>query len=591
VDTAPSFVDISAAPGSEVVASESGHVVAIGLSPTLGRYLELGDGYGTTYTYAHLGSVVSEYRAPAGQTESISRGRPRSLTGASPSHNLLASQSAVLARALRVASSTRWPLPLGGGARGRPVAAPAPARSEMAANLKAAAASPAGLAAELATLSRAWVGTGGVGLAPVGPAPAGPATAGIQPFDGAGTADSVTGISDAVRSLLQLELGSLTARATHPHITALSFVAHRYAPSAGRPAPPAAATSWRPMRVGGTVLAGTVLGHLGTAAAARQPYLRFSIEPTDGVDPARVLDNWRVREHSPLYRGHSATPSIGQALLMSDAEVARLVLGDPRIAIYPCGRSDIAAGAIDRRILGALEYLADAGLHPGVSALRCGHARDGAAYAGGEAADISSLGGQPVLGHQYAPAPAYRAVEDLLTLQGSLEPGQIDSLMSFPEAANTVTRPGQPGSIAISYLPPLGAARALPATAIVRPPASAPTSVARVVAAGDAIAALPDVWGGGHTARQDIGYDCSGSVSYALAGAGLLHRPLTSSAFERWGQPGRGRWITVYATANHVFMIVAGRRFDTATLADTGTRWSRATAAPVGFVARHPPGL
>ena len=126
---------------------------------------------------------------------------------------------------------------------------------------------------------------------------------------------------------------------------------------------------------------------------------------------------------------------------------------------------------------------------------------------------------------------------------------------------------------------------------MVQPPPGAPAAVAQVIAAGNAIATLPYVWGGGHGSFHASGYDCSGSVSYALAAAGLLSSPLDSTGFESWGAPGPGKWITVYANAGHAFMVVAGWRFDTVALAEGGTRWSQTMASTAGFVARHPAGL
>jgi peptidoglycan hydrolase CwlO-like protein len=126
---------------------------------------------------------------------------------------------------------------------------------------------------------------------------------------------------------------------------------------------------------------------------------------------------------------------------------------------------------------------------------------------------------------------------------------------------------------------------------MVQPPAGAPEAVVRVIAAGNAIATLPYIWGGGHASFQANGYDCSGSVSYALAAAGLVSSPMTSGMFMNWGAPGPGRWITVYANATHVWMEVAGWRFDTVALAEDGTRWSRGGGEFAGFVVRHPPGL
>jgi hypothetical protein len=126
---------------------------------------------------------------------------------------------------------------------------------------------------------------------------------------------------------------------------------------------------------------------------------------------------------------------------------------------------------------------------------------------------------------------------------------------------------------------------------MVQAPPGAPAAVRQVIAAGNAIATLPYVYGGGHASFHADGYDCSGSVSYALAAAGLVTSPMTSGAFESWGDPGTGRWITVYANAGHVWMEVAGWRFDTVALAEGGTRWSRGRGDTSGYVVRHPPGL
>jgi peptidoglycan hydrolase CwlO-like protein len=126
---------------------------------------------------------------------------------------------------------------------------------------------------------------------------------------------------------------------------------------------------------------------------------------------------------------------------------------------------------------------------------------------------------------------------------------------------------------------------------MVQAPAGAPAAVADVIAAGNAIATLPYLYGGGHASFQADAYDCSGSVSYALAAAGLVTSPLDSTDFESWGEPGPGQWITVYANAGHAFMVVGGWRFDTVALAEGGTRWSSTMTSTAGFVARHPAGL
>ena len=126
---------------------------------------------------------------------------------------------------------------------------------------------------------------------------------------------------------------------------------------------------------------------------------------------------------------------------------------------------------------------------------------------------------------------------------------------------------------------------------MVQPPPGAPAAVGQVIAAGNAIATLPYIWGGGHGSFQASGYDCSGSVSYALAAAGLVTSPMVSGDFESWGDPGPGRWITIYANADHVWMVVAGWRFDTVAQSSSGTRWARGGGEFTGFVVRHPPGL
>ncbi len=126
---------------------------------------------------------------------------------------------------------------------------------------------------------------------------------------------------------------------------------------------------------------------------------------------------------------------------------------------------------------------------------------------------------------------------------------------------------------------------------MVQPPAGAPPAIGEVIAAGNAIATLPYIYGGGHASFHADGYDCSGSVSYALAAAGLVSSPMVSGDFESWGDAGPGRWITVYANADHVWMTVAGWRFDTVALAESGTRWAQGGGEFSGFVVRHPPGF
>jgi peptidoglycan hydrolase CwlO-like protein len=120
-------------------------------------------------------------------------------------------------------------------------------------------------------------------------------------------------------------------------------------------------------------------------------------------------------------------------------------------------------------------------------------------------------------------------------------------------------------------------------------PSEAPAAIAAAIEAANSIATTPYIWGGGHGSFESSGYDCSGAVSFALNGGGFLESPLDSTGLETWGEPGPGQWITVYANAEHAWMIIAGLAFDT--VGGPGPRWhSSPVDSPEGFVARHPPG-
>jgi hypothetical protein len=127
-------------------------------------------------------------------------------------------------------------------------------------------------------------------------------------------------------------------------------------------------------------------------------------------------------------------------------------------------------------------------------------------------------------------------------------------------------------------------------------PPGAPARVARIIRGANEVARKPYVYGGGHGRLADetwidTAYDCSGSISFALATAGLIDAPMASGALARWGSPGPGRWVTIYANDGHAFMTVAGLRFDTTGRRQTGTRWQAAGRGTRGFTVRHPPGL
>jgi cell wall-associated NlpC family hydrolase len=122
-------------------------------------------------------------------------------------------------------------------------------------------------------------------------------------------------------------------------------------------------------------------------------------------------------------------------------------------------------------------------------------------------------------------------------------------------------------------------------------PASAPAEVQAIIAAGNEIATKPYKYGGGHGRWIDTGYDCSGSMSYAFHGAGLLDTALDSTGFMSWGERGRGTWVTTYANPSHAYMVVAGLRFDTSARRISGSRWTDEMRSSSGYTVRHPTDL
>jgi cell wall-associated NlpC family hydrolase len=168
-------------------------------------------------------------------------------------------------------------------------------------------------------------------------------------------------------------------------------------------------------------------------------------------------------------------------------------------------------------------------------------------------------------------------------------------LLAMTEAANA-TPPGglastTPEVEAPTEVGPPGKATLINGRAI--PPVNAPPAVKKVIAAANKIRTKPYIYGGGHARFWDAGYDCSGSVSFALHGGGFLSSPLPSGPMETWGNGGRGRWITVYANSGHAYAVIAGLRWDTAgNTSGTGPRWHKSLSAAASgpFIARHPAG-
>ena len=173
-----------------------------------------------------------------------------------------------------------------------------------------------------------------------------------------------------------------------------------------------------------------------------------------------------------------------------------------------------------------------------------------------------------------------------LPVDGVVDAGDIEVLRGQADpVAPVVTSAPEPLALAA------GDRAKLTAGGLARAPASAPDAVKKIIAAGNKIATKPYLWGGGHAKWEDKGYDCSGSVSYALYGAGLLKAPLVSGDFPNWGAAGAGQWVTLYGNSGHGYMVVAGLRFDTSGAKQTGSRWQTAVRPTKGYGVSHPAGL
>jgi soluble lytic murein transglycosylase-like protein len=221
-----------------------------------------------------------------------------------------------------------------------------------------------------------------------------------------------------------------------------------------------------PLRSGAVVAQGTVLGHVRVPLGAKDGHLRFAIRPAGDprtIDPQAILENWMQLDTALHPQGAKGNPSLlgataSAVFLLSKSALEREILSDPGIAMSACSRHEVAAGAIDKRVLAVLGFLSRSGLKPTVAALRCG---DGAyAVSGyvssahlGDGLAISQINGIPIAGHQGAGSITDTMIRALLTLQGEFVPRQIVSLMRYPGAPSTLARPDHGDYIEVVFSP------------------------------------------------------------------------------------------------------------------------------------------
>ena len=230
------------------------------------------------------------------------------------------------------------------------------------------------------------------------------------------------------------------------------------------------------LKKGSRISGGTVLGRIGKTNPTIAPHMRFEIRPAGRgaprIDPKPILDGWKLLESTAIYRsakrnpffGEDAeTPSIGQLMLMSKQALQRHILRNPHVDIYECGRHDIATGQVDRRVLATLEFLAASGLKPTVSSMRCGHGTYTASgnvseHSTGSAVDIAAINGVTITpATQGKGSITDLTIQRLLTLQGTMKPHQIISLMTFEGTDNTFAMGDHADHIHVGFRPVYGA--------------------------------------------------------------------------------------------------------------------------------------
>jgi Transglycosylase SLT domain/Peptidase family M23 len=404
-------INVFAKAGSPVIAVQDGKIVKMGRTDRLGKFIQLRDVYGNTYTYAHLKKLSLAYPVPKEKTVS----------------------KAQVKKELHLAAPAKDPKPTAPASAGTQVKDKAPAATPAADAANAAAASATSAldsAAADVRKERLFANPSRPGAYSAG---------GEEQLLNAGSViPGYTTFKSYFTGIYGLKRDDVVLKKLKP---------------------------------GSKVIAGTILGRIGRTEQKMAPHMLFEVRPAGRgaprIDPKPILDGWKLLESTAIYRAagknpfwgpDSKNPSIGQILLMSKEALQHRVLTDPAIDIYACGRRDIQSGGIDRRVLATLEFLSASGLKPTVSTLHCGHSfltssGNVSEHSSGNAVDIAAINGIPILGHQGAGSITDITIRRLLTLQGTMKPHQIISLMTFDGADNTLSLPDHNDHIHVGFQP------------------------------------------------------------------------------------------------------------------------------------------
>jgi murein DD-endopeptidase MepM/ murein hydrolase activator NlpD len=393
-------IKIFAKAGSPVIATQDGRIVGMGTSDRLGRYIKLRDVYGNTYTYGHLKSFAAAYPVP--KPETVSRAK--------------------ITKELNLPHNDPKPT--------APASAGSQPRSKVVAAPKKAAAPEAPAPQVTVSKERLFAN-------PKRP----------EAFKNGGE-----------EQILNSDANFTTFKSYFTEVFGLNRED----------------VTLKPLEKGSKVIAGTILGRIGRTSPTLAPHVLFEIRPAGRgaprIDPKPILDGWKLLESTAIYRASGKNPffgpdakdpTVGQVLLMSKEALQRRVLADPRIDIYECGRRDIASGQVDRRVLATMEFLTASGLKPTISSLKCGHgfltsSGNISEHSSGSAMDIAAINGIPIIGHQGEGSITDITIRRLLTLQGTMKPHQIISLMTFDGADNTLSLPDHADHIHVGFRPLYG---------------------------------------------------------------------------------------------------------------------------------------